>query len=670
MIMTENETRFSSVQESAVAATMTAGDFIKMQSWLGVGTESFRAREAKVLTEELTAHQENTGNGMNRALVLVMACLVDKVGNWQDGTVQGKIMEQLIKNLGGEEQAQKIIDQGDKVEDGIWKIKERPITDLAEKVEKLVDNWYKIESDSAKLEEMRKALVQTKAELVSERQETAGLRKQITEGENIGWGRKRREKAEGLNESLSKPVKEKLDDYIKQFDEIKEVGEDEIRLPQNLAEIDKVLLERFEDCPELDIQELFGVGFGLTNIQAVHLSDILRFRLEVRRNDQAEQRQKNKEKKEVRDYFDTHDLKLVTRSNREGFSVAGELAVQFKKAQRLGVDIFDQNKGFFVETGLDEVTGITLMLGKQGNLIITKVEAKTLGLEIMANPELFRDEMIAVFGTGRKQENQTFRFIPENEKFVIKFNQETIGTVEVDKILRELRINWIGKEEEHGFDPSWFVADTLNRKWSKDEQLVGLELKAVSKEEVKKAPEKKPAPPEPEPIPSAPEAKPSDTSGLETVEIPAAVQLQEAAYYLNEYEHIDTSANEEMKSLIEKYKQMMENVFGTTNPDSIFRLASGAARVNNLDEVKNFIDSCRRICMFGEMNKLGKDSLEERYKEMEYWLNQSKFMPKLTLEELIQRVEEIVTVKKETAPEKKTVEPEQPEPKKRRTKAI
>jgi len=532
---------FAIKTQNVVNETIGFADREKFEQWLGKGAD-FRVKEARFLAQELGDHQRNINNGSNRALVLLMAKMISLTGTWGRGEDHELLMNRLIKDLGGDDKAQQVIEEGFSEENGVWRLIGKPETDLADQVSEVVDEWFKKDSPQAREEKLKEkfqdlAVAQTThiEELrrklrVAKEQKAQPVLTEGVEGEAAA-----REKAEAVYEALPPKIQKMIDKVLKQLDPIKKVKDSETEPPENLGETDKALLEQFKVFSGLDLAELAKLEKAGEVLSA--LPEIMRLKLEERRKAQAGVREKNREKKAVKDYFAEHEIKLIYDQDNSGFGVEKGLSEQLEKAQSLGVNIFEADKELSVSTGQTEVTDLSLILDPQGRLKTTKIKAATLRLEVFNNPKILEEEMISVFGSERKQESESnaYIFARGENGFVVKYNNAIIGKVSFNQTAGEMIINW---QTQDGDLAGFSVAKRLNQEWNSgiagliDNKLGGFELKVVVEggaektEEVKSEPVAIPA----EPIVPVEAAPAPETASAEPVEsvVPAPPVAEEA----------------------------------------------------------------------------------------------------------------------------------------------
>jgi len=532
---------FAIKTQNVVNETIGFADREKFEQWLGKGAD-FRVKEARFLAQELGDHQRNINNGSNRALVLLMAKMISLTGTWGRGEDHELLMNRLIKDLGGDDKAQQVIEEGFSEENGVWRLTGKPETDLADQVSEVVDEWFKKDSPQAREEKLKEkfqdlAVAQTThiEELrrklrVAKEQKAQPVLTEGVEGEAAA-----REKAEAVYEALPPKIQKMIDKVLKQLDPIKKVKDSETEPPENLGETDKALLEQFKVFSGLDLAELAKLEKAGEVLSA--LPEIMRLKLEERRKAQAGVREKNREKKAVKDYFAEHEIKLIYDQDNSGFGVEKGLSEQLEKAQSLGVNIFEADKELSVSTGQTEVTDLSLILDPQGRLKTTKIKAATLRLEVFNNPKILEEEMISVFGSERKQESESnaYIFARGENGFVVKYNNAIIGKVSFNQTAGEMIINW---QTQDGDLAGFSVAKRLNQEWNSgiagliDNKLGGFELKVVVEggaektEEVKSEPVAIPA----EPIVPVEAAPAPETASAEPVEsvVPAPPVAEEA----------------------------------------------------------------------------------------------------------------------------------------------
>ena len=532
---------FAIKTQNVVNETIGFADREKFEQWLGKGAD-FRVKEARFLAQELGDHQRNINNGSNRALVLLMAKMISLTGTWGRGEDHELLMNRLIKDLGGDDKAQQVIEEGFSEENGVWRLTGKPETDLADQVSEVVDEWFKKDSPQAREKKLKEelqdlAVAQTThiEELgrklrVAKEQKAQPVLTEGVEGEAAA-----REKAEAVYEALPPKIQKMIDKVLKQLDPIKKVKDSETEPPENLGETDKALLEQFKVFSGLDLAELAKLEKAGEVLSA--LPEIMRLKLEERRKAQAGVREKNREKKAVKDYFAEHEIKLIYDQDNSGFGVEKGLSEQLEKAQSLGVNIFEADKELSVSTGQTEVTDLSLILDPQGRLKTTKIKAATLRLEVFNNPKILEEEMISVFGSERKQESESnaYIFARGENGFVVKYNNAIIGKVSFNQTAGEMIINW---QTQDGDLAGFSVAKRLNQEWNSgiagliDNKLGGFELKVVVEggaektEEVKSEPVAIPA----EPIVPVEAAPAPETASAEPVEsvVPAPPVAEEA----------------------------------------------------------------------------------------------------------------------------------------------
>ena len=563
---------FAIKTQNVVNETIGFADREKFEQWLGKGAD-FRVKEARFLAQELGDHQRNINNGSNRALVLLMAKMISLTGTWGRGEDHELLMNRLIKDLGGDDKAQQVIEEGFSEENGVWRLTGKPETDLADQVSEVVDEWFKKDSPQAREKKLKEELqvlaaqqnrIQAGAGESEDRADELEVENnrlkdlavaQTTHIEELGRKLRvakeqkaqpvltegvegeaaAREKAEAVYEALPPKIQKMIDKVLKQLDPIKKVKDSETEPPENLGETDKALLEQFKVFSGLDLAELAKLEKAGEVLSA--LPEIMRLKLEERRKAQAGVREKNREKKAVKDYFAEHEIKLIYDQDNSGFGVEKGLSEQLEKAQSLGVNIFEADKELSVSTGQTEVTDLSLILDPQGRLKTTKIKAATLRLEVFNNPKILEEEMISVFGSERKQESESnaYIFARGENGFVVKYNNAIIGKVSFNQTAGEMIINW---QTQDGDLAGFSVAKRLNQEWNSgiagliDNKLGGFELKVVVEggaektEEVKSEPVAIPA----EPIVPVEAAPAPETASAEPVEsvVPAPPVAEEA----------------------------------------------------------------------------------------------------------------------------------------------
>jgi len=440
-----------------------------------------------------------------------------------------------------------------------WYLTERPKTCLAETVKGVVDWWWQENDPQAQLEITKGLLVKqreinqeaidlgrgyliqydtSERQLDEARKQIQELQQRLPAEGNEVWGDKEREAAAKIYNSLTKPIKEAISTYLREKDWIKEVGAEEVAVPEGAAKKDKELLDRMQRLEGLDRKVLHQIVDRKNNGEVLSaLPEIMRLKLEERRKAQEQTRKDNREKKEVKDYFAEHEIKLIYDQDNSGFGVEKGLSEQLEKAQSLGVNIFEADKELSVSTGQTEVTDLSLILDPQGRLKTTKIKAATLRLEVFNNPKILEEEMISVFGSERKQESESnaYIFARGENGFVVKYNNAIIGKVSFNQTAGEMIINW---QTQDGDLAGFSVAKRLNQEWNSgiagliDNKLGGFELKVVVEggaektEEVKSEPVAIPA----EPIVPVEAAPAPETASAEPVEsvVPAPPVAEEA----------------------------------------------------------------------------------------------------------------------------------------------
>lgn len=541
--------------------SMTEADAREMVDWLGVGTGKFNPQTAEFLFFEMGKNQQDSAKGWGRLSVLIAARMIYHQGN-PGGKETVDLEDKVRESLSGiQDNVDEILAEGFTSREGTttWYLTERPKTCLAETVKGVVDWWWQENDPQAQLEITKGLLVKqreinqeaidlgrgyliqydtSERQLDEARKQIQELQQRLPAEGNEVWGDKEREAAAKIYNSLTKPIKEAISTYLREKDWIKEVGAEEVAVPEGAAKKDKELLDRMQRLEGLDRKVLHQIVDRKNNGEVLSaLPEIMRLKLEERRKAQEQTRKDNREKKEVKDYFAEHEIKLIYDQDNSGFGVEKGLSEQLEKAQSLGVNIFEADKELSVSTGQTEVTDLSLILDPQGRLKTTKIKAATLRLEVFNNPKILEEEMISVFGSERKQESEsnTYIFARGENGFVVKYNNAIIGKVSFNQTAGEMIINW---QTQDGDLAGFSVAKRLNQEWNSgiagliDNKLGGFELKVVVEggaektEEVKSEPVAIPA----EPIVPVEAAPAPETASAEPVEsvVPAPPVAEEA----------------------------------------------------------------------------------------------------------------------------------------------
>lgn len=534
--------------QDKVINTMVSKDRQKIEEWLGQG-ESFRAREAKFLAQELGEHQLNIEKGSNRALVLVMAKMISLTGTWGMGQEQELLMERLIENLGGEEKAQAVIEEGFIQQDDVWRLIGKPETALADTVSEVVDGWWGTESQQAQLRTAKlkyqareQALINSNKRTEEAKKEFAALeetalaqtsfiedlqrRLRIAEAGGGNWNDERKKQLETLFASEPDKVRNQIAAAVKKLDPIndKKVAS-QIEAPENLAETDKTLLEKFGKLEGLDSGKL--VAAGISNEVMGSLAQILRLQLEQRRAGQETTRQNNREKKAVRDYFAGHEIRLTI--NNSG--IADELNVNVQKAATLEIKPFAEDFSLVLtgnELKLDSVQAVGIFLDTSGGITSTAVtveEYKEFEKNVVWD-ELFYLCKEQEKGREFALEKQYAQGGAGEDSYVIKAGEKTIGRVEYNPDQKgKLTINWDKVGVETIFRASTYLVNLIEKVEGEGSEIKGLWVDGVRSEKIKAEKEAAEKPAE-KPAPVVKETPPPPPPPVVTSE-PAAKKAEE-----------------------------------------------------------------------------------------------------------------------------------------------
>jgi len=503
---------FAIKTQNVVNETIGFADREKFEQWLGKGAD-FRVKEARFLAQELGDHQRNINNGSNRALVLLMAKMISLTGTWGRGEDHELLMNRLIKDLGGDDKAQQVIEEGFSEENGVWRLTGKPETDLADQVSEVVDEWFKKDSPQArekklkeelqvlaaqqnriqagagesedradKLEESNKefqdlAVAQTThiEELrrklrVAKEQKAQPVLTEGVEGEAAA-----REKAGKIYEALPAEIKEYIKTYIADSDRIQPIG-NEVDEPENLAEKDRELLKKLRELDGFATRVLKELVFRETGSKELaFLPDILHLKLEERRIEQVKARERNRQIKDLR----AHEPRIEITDG--GMVIDESWKVISGKAKDLAVSLLSQDVKLGLTTGLADITNVEMLIDTDGKIKQTEIISRTL----TENPDkdVVRSRLIILTA----DENQTgpIKLVkPKTQrenKFSIQTGEQRIGDVEIGKD-GKLLIKWIDMELAVALDANVKLVNLLEHHlYGGEEGLKGLKLIMVRK---------------------------------------------------------------------------------------------------------------------------------------------------------------------------------------------
>lgn len=520
---------------------MTATDAVEFCDWTGVGTDKFDPSMTNYCLGAMTEKQQNLQTGLNRAGALLMARYYSLTGSWPGI----ELRKELYGELSGEvEDLDGIMREGFSEQDGVWRFTGKAETSLADKVTEVIDERVKTDRPEANLAELEEQIKDLKWKLGIEKEANGELlskldnaERELTEAravkpataEQVSWDQAAREKTRVFYEALPArktpkgelKVRDQLDRALAALDPVT-VKAENMNPPENLAETDNKLIAEFQQLPEVFIalgiqpeanmlaavKTVFGellkrnkldslVDFctslkTLPNAQevVVALQDIMHFRLEERRKNQEQIYAQNRKRKEVRDYFAGHELKLV---GERGIDEV--LKQKFQMARDLGIDVLTQDQKITMPTELDEVTEVEVILDKVGAVIGTVLSVESF--QGFDKKPLLWDELTTI--VKAQTEITAFRLIKEYSgdedqvgSFVVMFGEGRIGRIEFDKDrIGKLIVKWERPEATNLLDTSVYLINLLEKVEGEGSELKGLKLTAAAKGEAEK-PEEKP----------------------------------------------------------------------------------------------------------------------------------------------------------------------------------
>jgi len=472
---------FAIKTQNVVNETIGFADREKFEQWLGKGAD-FRVKEARFLAQELGDHQRNINNGSNRALVLLMAKMISLTGTWGRGEDHELLMNRLIKDLGGDDKAQQVIEEGFSEENGVWRLTGKPETDLADQVSEVVDEWFKKDSPQVrekKLKEKFQDLAVAQTTHIEELRRKLRVAKEqkaqpvLTEG--VEGEAAAREKAGKIYEALPAEIKEYIKTYIADSDRIQPIG-NEVDEPENLAEKDRELLKKLRELDGFATRVLKELVFRETGSKELaFLPDILHLKLEERRIEQVKARERNRQIKDLR----AHEPRIEITDG--GMVIDESWKVISGKAKDLAVSLLSQDVKLGLTTGLADITNVEMLIDTDGKIKQTEIISRTL----TENPDkdVVRSRLIILTA----DENQTgpIKLVkPKTQrenKFSIQTGEQRIGDVEIGKD-GKLLIKWIDMELAVALDANVKLVNLLEHHlYGGEEGLKGLKLIMVRK---------------------------------------------------------------------------------------------------------------------------------------------------------------------------------------------
>ncbi|MBU1260656.1 MAG: hypothetical protein KKE40_05930, partial [Planctomycetes bacterium] len=204
---------------------------------------------------------------------------------------------------------------------------------------------------------------------------------------------------------------------------------------------------------------------------------ILRLKLDERRTEQARQRQTNKERKEVEDYFATHEVKIEV-NKKDGIITDDDWEDNLDKAVGLGIEPLTAELLLTVPTGLKDMTNLEFRLEKSGKIsqtVLTRqkltdspdLDARKAYLTVLALDEVDKPFLLV----RQFQEGQ--------EVFTMERSGEKIGDVKFNE-QGGLVVSWKEMSTAEALGASVGLTNLCEETWGKDKGLNGLELTAVA----------------------------------------------------------------------------------------------------------------------------------------------------------------------------------------------
>lgn len=364
--------------------------------------------------------------------------------------------------------------------------------EVADIVKAAVEFWGRTQSKEAKLNSAADLL--EKQRQLNQAAVGAAAAAETPQPVTREWGEAQRQKVEEISARLSKKVNAELLRYLKRIDPVKIAGQTE--MPDNVAETDKQLHQKFDNLEGVDLRKLLDLG--MDNETDAHLGKILQLKVAEKREEQREQIEKNKQKQEVRNYFARHGLKLeFDRMSR----VDEELQKFFDAAIRLGIEPLPSQVALKISSARGDISEVELVFEDTGKISQTLLTSKRLA---QAPDSTARGAFLTIWAL--EETNFDVKLVRSvtngKEKFNLLLIEENIGQVEIDAQGR-LAVEWRLANPKEVLEGSVAVANLWNKLWGEgerlgEEELGGLRLRAEAKSQPEETPFEKAAPaPEP-----------------------------------------------------------------------------------------------------------------------------------------------------------------------------
>lgn len=506
----------SSEQSAVVRDVFSREDAAKFAQWTKDGSM------AVDMVESLNLFSQDREKGTPRLLVLVDACanfyyrqkfgtdetLTTKQRKEFAGQVLHSLAEEKVGVAGGsvdnEEEVTEVMrkifmegfdDEGKLTSPG------EVTTVLSGKIEELVKPWVEKDSPQAQVRTLAAQIQRIQASAGESEDRADNLEKRVKELGNLqelaeaqtthieelqrklriveagggAWNEERRKVVETLFSSQPDKVRNQIAAALKKLDPIndKKVAS-QIEAPENLAETDKTLLEKFGKLEGLDLGKL--VAAGISNEVMGSLAQILRLQLEQRRARQETTRQNNREKKEVKDYFATHEAKIEV-NKKEGIIVDDAWLENLDRAAALGIEPLTKELLLPISTGLKDITDLEFRLEQSGRISQTVLASQKL----TTSPDLdARKSRLTVLALDEVEKPFLLvrQFQEGQEVFTVEWINKKIGDVKFNE-QGNLVISWEEMAAGEVLGASVGITNLCEEAWGRDRGLKGLKLTAA-----------------------------------------------------------------------------------------------------------------------------------------------------------------------------------------------